>query len=346
MIKLAIILADNVESSIRIISESIVRNLPNIYSADIFSIKNNCKNSTNHIKPIFSNFWKLKDYDIIHLQAAMPISLAPIIRLLFRKVKIISTEHDHGWKYFKHTLPLFKSLILRQSLFVGRISCHINTYPSYSLFRDVYGEIETNNWRAVVYNGIQDFTLSQKNAHAEHIDELAMRVVVVGNYYYSKGIDLVMSIVNDTPDIEYHLFGNIFGGLSKQKRLNLQKKMKKNVITYGMVERKVFTKFLTDNKCVVCIPSRTEVCSLVAIESLVSSHPMVVSDIPVFRELIDEDVAIFFDLDVIESLKSSMRLAFVNYNRLSVEARKLFLEKYTVEKMSKQYENHYRQMLL
>jgi glycosyltransferase involved in cell wall biosynthesis len=214
------------------------------------------------------------------------------------------------------------------------------------LFRDVYGEIETNNCRAVVYNGIQDYFLSQKNSHAEHIDDITMRVVVVGNYYYSKGIDLVMSIVNDTPDIEYHLFGNVFSGLSKQKRLKLQKKIKKNVITHGKVERKVFTKFLTDNKCVVCIPSRTEVCSLVAIEALVSSHPMVVSDIPVFHEIINEDVAMIFDLDVIESLKSSLRLAFVNYNRLSNGARKLFLNKYTVEKMSKQYEYYYREMLL
>ena len=41
MIKLAIIMADNVESSIRIISESIVRNMPDIYSVNIFSIKNN-----------------------------------------------------------------------------------------------------------------------------------------------------------------------------------------------------------------------------------------------------------------------------------------------------------------
>jgi glycosyltransferase involved in cell wall biosynthesis len=84
----------------------------------------------------------------------------------------------------------------------------------------------------------------------------------------------------------------------------------------------------------------------VAIEALVSRRPMVVSDIPVFHEIINEDVAMIFDLDVIESLKSSLRLAFVNYNRLSTGARKLFLKKYTVEKMSKQYENYYREMLL
>ena len=45
MIKLAIILADNVESSIRIISENIIRNLPNRYSVDMSITFGNNKRS-------------------------------------------------------------------------------------------------------------------------------------------------------------------------------------------------------------------------------------------------------------------------------------------------------------
>ena len=52
--------------------------------------------------------------------------------------------------------------------------------------------------------------MSHKKTYYNHKKEQTIRVVAVGNYYYSKGIDLIMSIVNDTPDIEYHLFGNVF----------------------------------------------------------------------------------------------------------------------------------------
>jgi L-malate glycosyltransferase len=347
MTKLAIIIADNIESSIRIISEDIACKLPNIYAVEIFSIKNNAEYSADHIKPVFANFWKLKDYDIIHLHAAIPISLGILIRLLFRNVKIISTEHDFGWKYFKNTLPIYKSLILRLSLYVGRKLCHKNIYPSYSLLKDVKGKSNLSNSSAVVYNGISDCRQVPKIIQTTPGEKLTMRVVVVGNYYFSKGIDLIMSIVNDMPEIEFHFFGDVFNGLSEQEYIDIQKKLdNKRIVIHGKIERKEYIDFLNQYKSVVCIPSRSEVCPLVAIEAMAIGRPLVVSDIPVFHEIIDEDVAVIFDLDVIKSLKSSIRLAFDNYNRLSVGARNLFIKKYSVKKMSKQYENHYRQMLL
>jgi glycosyltransferase involved in cell wall biosynthesis len=345
MIKIAIILADNVESSIRVLSEDISQNLPEVYSVDIFSIKFNCKKPTEHIKPVFKEFWKFKDYEIIHLQAAMPISLAPLIRLLFPKVKLISTEHDFGWNYFKNTLPLVKRTILRLSLYIGRLCCHKNTYPSFSLFKDVTGMDEINSRYAIIYNGIQDCSQNQNDVQLSHSKDTTKRVIVVGNYYYSKGIDLIMSIVDDMPDLEFHLFGNVFNGLNEEGLKSLQKRIEnKNVIIHGKVDRDIFIEFLNQKKCVVCIPSRSEVCPLVAIEAMATSHPLVVSDIPVFYELTNEDVAVIFNLNDVNSLKVSLRHAFVDYKTFARNVRRLYLNNYTVNEMTNKYEKQYKEI--
>jgi len=345
MIKIAIILADNVESSIRIISEDIVSNLPDFYSVDIFSIKYNSSKTTDNIKPLSKYFWRLRRYDIIHLQAAMPISLAMIIRKLHPRAYLLSTEHDFGWKYFRNTLPFIKSSILRLLLYIGRSVCHKNSYPSHSLFHDVTGKQDLGSRYAVVYNGIQDYfsTLEITEVKAKGI--LLKKIVVAGNYYYSKGIDLILSVVEEFSDIEFHLFGNVLNGLSEKKRKELQYKIARdNVYIYGKVERKVFLDFLKHEECVVCIPSRSEACPLVALEAMSLKHPIVVSDIPVFYELTNKSFAVMFDLENIESLKLSLRQAFAKYEILASNARKMYLDHYTIDKMSMGYDMLYRSL--
>ena len=345
MIKLAIILASNVESSIRIISEDIVSNLPDFYSVDIFSIKYSSK-TTDNIKPLSKYFWRLRRYDIIHLQAALPISLAIIIRIFHPGVYLLSTEHDFGWKYFRNTLPFIKRSILRLLLYIGRGVCHKNSYPSYSLFHDVTGKQDLSSRYAVVYNGIQDYfsTLEITEAKAKGI--LSKKVVVAGNYYYSKGIDLILSVVEELSDIEFHLFGDILNGLDEQKRKELQYKITRdNVYIYGKVERKVFLDFLKHEKCVVCIPSRSESFCLVALEAMALQRPIVVSDIPVFYELTNKSFAVVFDLKNIESLKLSLRQGFSEYEILASNARKMYLDHYTVDKLSMGYDMLYRSLV-
>jgi len=344
LIKIAIILADNVESSIRVISEDIVSNLPDFYSVDIFSIKYNSSRTTDNIKTLSKYFWRLRHYDIIHLQAALPISLAIIIRIFHPRVYILSTEHDFGWKYFRNTLPFIKSSILRLSLYIGRSVCHKNSYPSHSLFHDVTGKQDISSRYAVVYNGIQDYFSTPEITEAKGI--LPKKVVVAGNYYYSKGVDLILSVVEEFSDIEFHLFGNILNGLNEQERKELQYKITRdNVYIYGKVERKIFLDFLKHEKCVVCIPSRSEACPLVALEAMSLKHAIVVSDIPVFYELTNKSFAVMFDLKNIESLKLSLRQVFSQYEILASNARKMYLDHYTVDKMAKGYDMLYRSLL-
>jgi len=117
------------------------------------------------------------------------------------------------------------------------------------------------------------------------------------------------------------------------------------IFIYGKVERQEFIDFLNKKECVVCIPSRSESFSLVAIEAMATSHPLVVSNIPVFNEITNADVSVMFKIDDINSLKLSIEHAFVNYETLSLNGREMFLRKFTVNKMTLDYKKLYREIL-
>ena len=343
-IKIAIILAYNAESSIRLLSEDIVTYQPNMFSIDIFSMKYNSRFSTDNIKPLYKHLGELKSYDIFHLQAALPISLAMGFRILFPRACLLSTEHDFGWKYFRKTLPLYKSLLLRLLLYCGRKSCHLNTFPSYSLFQDVTGLSEVNSHFAVVHNGIQDQFSFLDNPDYLSKSSSNKKIVVVGNYYFSKGIDLMLSIVEELEEIEFHFFGNVFNGLSKQKYKSIENLVKRdNVYIYGKVDRFLLLEFLYQEKCVVCIPSRSESFCLVALEAMASKHPIVISNIPVFHEIADEKFSIMFDLENIKSLKKAVLQAFNRYDYLAPNARVMYLNHFTVDKMVNGYYKLYNE---
>jgi len=347
MNKIAIILTDNTESSIKTLSEEIASGLSGVYSVDIFSIKqNNIFSKTDNIKPLKKYFWALRRYDIIHLQTAIPISFAPLIKLFHPNATLLSTEHDFGLNYFRNTLPFIKSFFLGLSLNIGKRFCIKNSYPSNALFFDTTKKKKITSRYAVVYNGIRDFYSLTDNSINNTTKTVVKKIVVVGNYYYSKGMDLILSIVRDYPDIEFHLFGDVLNGLTTLKKKELQPIItRKNVFIHGKVERNFFINFLMNERCIVCIPSRSESFSLVALEAMASAHPIVVSNIPVFHEITDSSFAVMFNIDDIASLKQSINYAFHNYDELGYNAREMFLDKFTSKKMIDEYHQLYDSLL-
>lgn len=345
IIKIAIILTDNTESSVRTITDAISSNLPNYFIIEIFSLKKNNPLPPENIKYLFNNIRHLKNFDIIHLQTALPISFALLIRLMYPKVKLISTDHDFGWNYFKNTLPLYKSLILRFFLYLGRNACHLNTFPSNSLFNAISENKFLNKKHIVVYNGISDFYFPKRDNIFLQANSIK-KIVVVGNYFFSKGIDLIFSVIKDFPDIEFHLFGDILNGVSDKILSNIEDTLnQKNVFIHGKVSRKTFLNYLKHENCVVCIPSRSESFCLVALEGMASEHPLVLSNIPVFHELTNRDFSRIFDLNDIDSLKKAINEAFLNYNDLAVNSRKVFVDKFTELCMANEYQKVYENLL-
>jgi len=342
--KILIIISDNVESSIRTISEDIVHYLSAKFDVDIMTVKKNNPQTVDNIKKLWGNLFSLDKYDIIHLQSAIPISLALIIRTMHPKVYLLATEHDFGWQYFKNTLPLFKSRLLQILLYFGRNVCDKKIYPSYSLLYEITKLKKTNDNFEVVNNGIKDPVTHQIDLDSKMNSKF--KIVVSGNYYYSKGIDLVLSIVDKFKDYEFHFFGDVLNGLNETELKNIKKNKTSNIYFHGIKTRKIFLKFLLEEKCIVCIPSRSESFSLVLIEAMAASCPTVVSNIPVFSELTDDNCTSTFDIHDIQSLILSIILVSKKYNHMAINSREMYQNNYTSERMCANYYKLYKKILV
>jgi glycosyltransferase involved in cell wall biosynthesis len=95
---------------------------------------------------------------------------------------------------------------------------------------------------------------------------------------------------------------------------------------------------------VVVIPSRSEGFPLLLIEALRASKPVLLSEIPIFREIADSSFAVFFQLDNIPSLNNSLMEIFPIINEFGFNARKKFEVDLTVEKMAGRYMELYKRV--
>jgi glycosyltransferase involved in cell wall biosynthesis len=333
MLNIAIVIADTNNSSIKTISTSIRNGLKNKCKIRIYAVKQSIYD--HQIQRLTFNIHQLGKYDIIQLHSALPITFSPLFRIIYPKAIIISTEQDFGWKYFKNTLPLHKSILLRILLHFGRLLCHYNTYPSLALMKNVLSKKKQLRMRyRVVYNGIDDIDIYKKNV-------MPQKIVVVGNYYYSKGFDIIIDNLNSLSSYEIHVFGKV----GEDKTMQSVSSIQKNIILHGKVPRDEYLGFIKTNDCIICIPSRTEAFCLVLIEGMSAKCPVVVSNIDVFRELTSPKTAVMFNLEDRYSLASAIKKAQQNHKRITDNAHAIYKKKYTTEAMVKNYHILYNNIL-
>ena len=100
----------------------------------------------------------------------------------------------------------------------------------------------------------------------------------------------------------------------------------------------------------VIIPSFYEGFCLVGIEAIAHGIPVIVNDLPIFREILDflpEEC--FFNINSKHTLESSLCFCLNNRNQLSklIEDHKFdLLHKFSVESMQNQYKNIYNMHML
>lgn len=339
---IAIIIASNKESSILSIVKSIISYSGINDKILIYSVKynSNYKNKNVNVHSIRELYSNIKQYNLVHCHGAIPISLIPVLKLLNSKLKIISTEHDYGYDYFKNTLSRPKAILLSVSLKVGRKFCDLNCYPSNSIVKKLKNKISVRNYMVVI-NGINDPMLNSSIRQKQKKLIAEKRVVAVGNYYYPKGIDQVLCVAHRMPDFEFHFFGNVFNGY-KNPEGYAYGKSHNNLIFHGLVKSIDLLEFLNINNSIVLIPSRFEVCPLTLLEAISTANPVVVSDIDANKEFAKSCFSREFSLNDPESLFKSIKKVFNNYELLAKRGRKYFESHYTDKIMAAKYLTIYK----
>jgi len=271
--------------------------------------------------PIFFKYALKNKNDIFHLLNSGPLILL-ILRITGVK-KII--YHIHGTKYWNKPI---KKIMLKPLWYLGlsgRVYIISNSRHSKNIFLK---EVKRKCSISVVYNPIEvgEFQPVQ-NRRKKNI-----RICYVGRLVNSKNLDTWLSVANyinkDEQNFEFHIYGE--GPL----RENLEKKIKQ----YKLTHRFFFHGFISSiNKeysknDLLLFLSEYESFGNVVIEAILSGIPVIVSDIPSHREILEDYPEFLVALDerieinVLEKIKSLNSL-----KELILKARKEFIEKFKTD---------------
>lgn len=251
-----------------------------------------------------------KSFDVIHIHENTLYWMIPFLKLRF---KVVTTVHGiKGFKFYDN-----KKLWLIFSFFLKFSDTLIVVNMEDKKNLDKY-------FKSVVYvpNGVdlEPYKVKVK---------LKEKISFIGRIHEQKGIiyllDAFNSLSNEFPKLKLEIIGKI-----NEYAKDLQRKYKnKNIIWKGfMSDRKEIAKFLKSSIC-IALPSLWEGLPLVLFESLASSRPVIVSDIPAYKSVL-KDEAIFCKSKNSEDLKN--KIIFILKNKKSADS----LGK-RGEKLSKKY---------
>ncbi|MCG3683474.1 glycosyltransferase family 4 protein [Aliarcobacter butzleri] len=253
--------------------------------------------------------------------------------LLLFGFKVVLDTHDPIWKgnilkiFFWNIFKNFDNLrITTNSKSLKQMFMDENVEPKYTITQ--------------AFNGSKVFPLDE---YYELKEKKEFNVGYIGGLYKGRGIDVILKIAKKIPEVSFHIAGG-----SKEDIENLKKEyeLSSNIIFYGHLEpSKVYT---FRNSCDVLlapyhksgirgfgpgiIDSSTYANPIKIIEYLSSSKPIVASDMPMIREILNDENAFLVDVnniqnwvDAIEYLKSNKPI----YDKYSKNGYKYFEENLT-----------------
>jgi L-malate glycosyltransferase len=292
------------------------------------------------VKRLIVKSFPFEDYDIIHTNGIRP----DLFAFLFRKrIKYhISTIHNFVFDDLKFTYNRFISFIfgfiwlilLRKA---DTLVCVSETMKNY------YTRWFSHDKLKVIYNGVTDepemLIPDKKTVHSiEEFRSQGLRIIGTASFLTKrKGIDQVLRLLASNTTLALVVIGE-GKEFTKLKELTSQ---------LGVTSRCLFCGFLfhADQYFhlfdVFIMPSRSEGFGLSMIEAISRKVPVICSDIPVFRELLNQDEVTFFKLEDITSLKNALRSAD-GYDRKVNAAYIRYLKCYTGRIMANSYYELYK----
>ncbi|NDW18061.1 glycosyltransferase [Dysgonomonas sp. 216] len=267
--------------------------------------------------------------DIVHLHSS---KMGALGRVIFPKRKIVYTIHgiDSLRTAFPKLLFIEKVLKKRQAITIA-----ISQYDAQILKKEGISVDAT-----VIYNGIADYTqmkspypnMDIKNRLDKLKEEYPKTIMCIARISKQKKFELFLDIAQLMPQYAFVWIGN------KEDMTELPT----NVFCLG--ESHAAHKYL-EYADVFILPSNYEGLPISILEALSFGVPVVASNVGGVREMLDETNGF-----VVENYANLFKekieyiLRPENYSAMSVNARKSYLNKFTIEKMAGGYASIYKQV--
>lgn len=268
-------------------------------------------------------FCQVKSSNLVHAHGP----LASIFVYFLHKGDYFITAHEFTYDYLRLCHSKIYSEILN---FFYKISINKAKYvivPSISLAR--YYE---SNYH-VKANVISNF-LDKKNFFPVNYKPVSGLAIIGSNLLAVKGIDKVLEFNRLYPHINIHIFG-----VDKSIIVNLINRKNKNIHIHGYLEFNEIQKFMSDNKLIPAIFSRTESFSLVTLDLASNGFPLIVNDLPVFDEYLPRNLYFRFNINDLNSIFKAYSDALeVDVVMLGFNA-KILSNKYTLKNYVESYQN-------
>lgn len=284
--------------------------------------------------------------EIIHCHAAIPCMIGLLARQVFLEhIPILTTMH--GWG-------------LNKTVEQSRMDVHLlNCCDAVVSVSNSDGKLLISknvdkNKLKTIYNGIEktysDISLSiDIQKYLKQLKNNKLLIGCIGTVCDRKNQELLIKALNEIQDDnDYHLM--FFGegeGINRLEKFVVENNLQDKIIFFGGVERAFqYIKYFD----FMCLPSKSEGFGLVIIEAFREMVPVIVSDIDVFKEIVEDGINGFmFKSNDRESLKNLLRkVKRMNKEYITTitdRAYKSFINNFTKDKMIEGYNNLYAQLL-
>jgi glycosyltransferase involved in cell wall biosynthesis len=222
------------------------------------------------------------------------------------KIPIFITIHDVVFLDIKDLSNrvglLIRKYILKRAI---RLADKVFTVSEFSKQRIIF-HLGNTKEIIVAYNGLRVDLLQYNSSNSIKKYDFEY-VLFIGNIKKHKGLDVLLNAIKNT-EIKIVIIGS-FQNFKTSDKIILEKlRLNKNIIVEGFIDNDNQLYDIISNAKVLVQPSRYEGFGIPPLESLFLGTPVIISDIPVFKEIYSNFPLIFFKDGDSEDLKSKLEL--------------------------------------
>jgi glycosyltransferase involved in cell wall biosynthesis len=247
----------------------------------------------------------------------------------------VNTQHGH----LHYTIP--QKILNLITLFLADTLVY-NSHKTSKSYNFIEGIVTQNTDEVVVHNGVNSDVISSYQANNESVTTL----VTAARLIPRKNVDRIIKAVSRIEGLSLKIIGDG----------QLRETLKTKAIECGVSNRIEFFGYVADRRDVYeilstgdifVLPSHSEGFCVAVAEAMAIGLPVIVSDIPVFHEVVG-DKGLFVDQNSTGEIESAIR-TFCSDKELLKETgdklRERALDRFTLENTAKGYGNVYQQTL-